>query len=307
MRPFITQLKREFWECRASFIKAPIIAAGILTGLLLIGVAPWHHKIAGFIEHHQMAHPAASNMGAHIVEEMGRQQTVTTDPGYLVHGLAAVYSVFALILLLVLTFYFVDTLYSDRRDQSILFWKSMPVAESTNVLVKLVTGIAGAPAFYAVAALVTGAFLLLAFLVYAGLLWNIPVPGAGAVLLTFIESSLGLILGWWFLALWYLPIFCWLLFSSAFVRKAPFLLALGAPLAALVIEKWVFGSHLIFSAIKDQIVAGFYSFQVLVHGPGAVADQLVGTLSAMSFWTGLAMSAAWIVASVWLRKNRWEI
>jgi ABC-2 type transport system permease protein len=307
MHKLLIQLKREFWECRSSFVKTPMVTAGILMGLLLLGVVPWHSKISGVMQQHKEANPLEFKMGSQVFNELGQQQSITTEAGYLVHGLATVYTVFAIILLLVLMFYFVDTLYSDRRDQSILFWKSMPVSEHSTILTKLAAGIAGAPLFYAVAALATGALFLAVFLFYAGFLWNIPVPGMGATVLAFFKSSLGLVLGWWLLVLWYLPLFCWLLISSAFARKSPFLLALGAPLAVAVLEKWVLGSHNIFSIIKNQIVAGFYNFQVLLHGPGAVFEQLGSTLASFQLWIGLLLSAALLAGCTWLRKNRWEI
>lgn len=303
----ITQIKREFWECRSSFIKTPIVTAGIMAALLLLGVAPWHHKIAGFISHYSSAQPGVSALGSEVFKEVNKQQTVTTDPGYLVHGLAAVFTVFALILLLVLLFYFVDTLYSDRRDQSVLFWKSMPVSERETVLTKLAAGLLGAPAVYAGAALLTGAFFLLSFLVYAGMVWDIPVPDIASVLLTFFKCAVGLILGWMLMALWYLPLFTWLMFSSAFVRKSPFMLALGIPLALIVLEKWVLGSHYLFRILANQIGDGFYIFEVMINDPLSLPEHLTSMLSAPHFWLGLASGALFLSACVWLRNNRWEI
>jgi ABC-2 type transport system permease protein len=307
MRKFLTQVKREFWECRTSFIKTPMVTAGILIGLLLLGIAPWHHRIAGLIERQYAAHPEVSIFGNEVFSELGKHQNITTDAGYLVHGFAAVYTIFALILLLVLAFYFTDTLYSDRRDQSILFWKSMPISERDTVLGKLVAGVVGAPAFYAGAALVTGVAFLLIFVVYAGFIWNIPVPAAGAMAGTFLMCSLGLVLGWQVMAAWYLPIFCWLLFCSAFVRKAPFLMALGGPLALVVLEKWVVGSHHTFQILGNHIVAGFYSFEIVINDLSALPSHLAATASALQFWLGLAAGGLLLSASVWLRTNRWEI
>lgn len=307
MRKFFTQVKREFWECRTSFIKTPAVTAGILIGLLLLGIAPWHHRVAGFIEQRQAAHPDISAFGSEVFSELGKHQTITTDAGYLVHGFAAVYTIFALILLLILVFYFTDTLYNDRRDQSILFWKSMPISERDTVLSKLAAGVIGAPVFFAGAALVTGAAFLLIFIVYAGFIWNIPVPAIGAMTIIFLKCSLGLALGWLVMAMWYLPLFCWLMFCSAFVRKAPFLMALGGPLALVVLEKWVLGSHYTFRIISSHIAAGFYNFQVLINNLPALPDQLAATASASQFWLGLVVGGALLSASVWLRTRRWEI
>lgn len=303
----ITQIKREFWECRSSFIKTPLVTTGILVILLVLGVAPWHYKIAGFISQHSAGYTGNSTLGFEVLEEVAGQQSVTTDPGYLVHGLTAVFSVFTVILLLVLLFYFADALYSDRRDQSVLFWKSMPVSESETVLSKLAAGVIGAPAVYVGAALLTGALFLLSFLVYAGSVWKIPVPEMSLVLAVFVKCALGLILGWIVLALWYLPLFSWLLFSSAFVRKTPFMLALGLPLALIVAEKWVLGSHQLFRVLRDQIGGGLYNFGVLVQDPLALPQRIMDALAAPQFLFGLMLSAAFLSACVWLRKNRWEI
>ena len=307
MRKFFTQTKREFWECRTSFIKAPLVTAGILIGLLLLGIAPWHHRIAGLVERQQVNHPEVSVFGSEVFSELNKHQNVTTEVGYLVHGFAAVYTIFALILLLVLAFYFTDTLYSDRRDQSILFWKSMPISERDTVLSKLAAGVVGAPAIYAGAALATGAAFLLIFIVYAGFIWNIPVPSVGAMAGIFFKCAVGLVLGWLLMAAWYLPIFCWLMFCSAFVRKSPFLMALGGPLALMVLEKWVLGSHHSFQIIGTHIAAGFYHFELVINNLSALPDQLMATASALQFWLGLATGGALLFASVWLRANRWEI
>ncbi len=303
----LTQIKREFWECRSSFIKTPLVTTGILVVLLVLGVAPWHYKIAGFISHHSADYTGNSTLGFDVLEEVAGQQSVTADPAYLVHGLTAVFSVFTVILLLVLLFYFTDTLYSDRRDQSVLFWKSMPVSERETVLSKLAAGVIGAPAVYVGAALLTGALFLLSFLVYAGSVWKIPVPEMGSVLAVFFKCGFGLVLGWIVLALWYLPLFSWLLFSSAFVRKAPFMLALGLPLALIVAEKWVLGSHQLFRVLRDQIGSGLYNFGVLVQDPLALPARITAALSTPQFLFGLVLSAAFLSACVWLRKNRWEI
>jgi ABC-2 type transport system permease protein len=109
------------------------------------------------------------------------------------------------------------------------------------------------------------------------------------------------------LALWYLPLFSWLLFSSAFVRKTPFMLALGLPLALIVAEKWVLGSHQLFRVLRDQIGAGLYNFGVLVQDPAALPHRITDALSASQFLLGLLVSAVFLSACVWLRNNRWEI
>lgn len=307
MGKFIMQVKREFWECRASLILTPFVMSGILMVLLLVGLVPFQAKIAGFMDSSHAELQVEDERGRKFLEGWNSEAPLGADPAYLIHGLAGVYSLFILVLLLVLTFYFVDALYSDRRDQSILFWKSLPVAEHSTVLAKLVAGIAGAPLFYAVAALATGAFYLLVLSVYASVFWSLPVPGLGAVFVSLLTSLFGLILGWWLLVLWFLPLFSWLLFSSSVARKAPFLIAVGVPLGVIILEALVLGSRHSLNVLKDQIMAGLYHLQLLVHQPGAIGESLTHTLLSAQLWLGLVVSAGFLLACTWLRRNRWEI
>lgn len=307
MSNFFIHIKREFWECRASFVRTPFVMAGILMVLLLLGVVPFQNKIGSLIQHEQMEHHDKVQQGTEFLKGFSVDGASGAAPEYLIHGLLGIYSLFILVLLLVLAFYFIDALYSDRRDQSILFWKSLPVAERTTVLAKLVAGTAGAPIFYAAAALVTGVFYLLVILAYAKLFWNLPMPGIGAVAVAFLTSTIGLILGWWFLVLWFLPLFCWLLFCSAAARKAPFLIALGIPLGLIIFEGWVFGTGYLLKALKDQITTGFYHLQSVAHHPGLIGERLVSTFLSVQLWFGLIVSVVFLSACAWLRSNRWEI
>lgn len=307
MSKFFIQVKREFWECRGSFLRTPFVMAGILMILLLLGIVPFENKIGGFLDHTRMEHHGEAQQGTQILGGVGNEPVSGPELEYLVHGLAGLYSLFVLVLLLVLSFYFTDALYSDRRDQSILFWKSLPVAEHKTILAKLIAGTAGAPIFYAAAAFATGAFYLLVLSVYAKVFWNIPVPGLGTVIVTFLTSTVGLVLGWWFLVIWFLPIFCWLLFTSAAARKAPFLIALGVPLALMISEAWVFGTSHLLSVLKDQIIAGLYHLQSVTYHPESVGQSLASTFSSVQLWVGLVVSAGFLAVCSWLRHNRWEI
>lgn len=305
MNKLFTQCKRELWECRASLIRTPMILSLLLMVLLLLGIVPLQNRIGAAVEQAAGEH-AVPKVPAELFSGFGGQ-AFSTAPEYLVHGLATVYALFVVVLLLVVAFYLVDTLYSDRRDQSILFWKSMPVSEHHNVLNKLFTGLVTAPALYAGGAVVTGAFFLLVFMVYATFFWSLPVPGVGAVVWALLTSSVGLVLGWFALVLWLLPVFCWLLFSSAVARKTPFLIALGVPLGLMLLEAWVLGSAHLFSLVKTPTISALIAFQTIVHSPSAIAGHIGGLLTAPSFWWGLAASLLFIVGAIWLRIRRWEL
>lgn len=301
MNKLLMQIRREFWECRASFLRTPMVMAATLMGLLLLGMVPLQHRISIWLGHPKP--PRSDEQGSGL----GTAEWIGTDPDYLVHGLATVYGFFTLVLLLVLAFYFSDALYQDRRDRSILFWKSLPVTERLSLLGKLLAGTLAAPAVYGAAAAITGGFFLLVFLVYAGVFWQLPVPGLGAVLTTYLQSIAGLALGWLMLALWLLPVFCWLLFSSALARKTPFLVALGIPAGVIVLEAWFLGSGEGLGAIRRPFNAAADAFQALVHSPWELGPQLAHALSAPAFWGGLLVSGVLASGAIWLRQHRWEL
>lgn len=311
MTRILIQFKREFWECRGSFIRTPLVMGGILMALLLLGIAPaqfkLHEAMQQMQENHGESAGDARQKSPEILQQLQNGELFSVHPDVFTHGLTAIYLLFAVVLLVVLLFYFVDTLYSDRRDQSILFWKSLPVSEHKNVLAKLGAGVGGAPIFYALAAFATGAFFLLTIIIYGRIFWKLPMPGLGEVVTAYLASTVGLVLGWWLLVLWLLPLFCWLLFSSAVAKKAPFLIAIGLPFALIVLEVWVVGSAHTVDIIKDQIASGFVSFTKILREPSEFGRQLINAVAAPAMWMGLIFSALLLATSIWLRTNRWEI
>jgi energy-coupling factor transporter ATP-binding protein EcfA2 len=50
------------------------------------------------------------------------------------------------------SWYLLDCLYADRKDRSILFWKSLPISDTQTVLAKLFTGLIAIPLVYFIAA-----------------------------------------------------------------------------------------------------------------------------------------------------------
>ena len=109
-------VRREFWEHR-SFVIAPAIVAAIL----LIGVTFGHVEF-GNNSLDKLASP----------EFASKQYSVMT-------GILSVVALPYLISMGFLTvFYLLDSLYADRKDRSVLFWKSLPVSDRETVISKLV-------------------------------------------------------------------------------------------------------------------------------------------------------------------------
>ena len=201
-------------------------------------------------------------------------------------------------------FYSLDALHGERRDRSILFWKSLPVSDFTTVLAKASIPIVVLP--------------LLAFVITAATQW-IMLVFSTAVLLGSGGSVADLWTGVWAFQLhllyhlvtvhmfWYAPLYAWMLLVSAWARRAAFLWAALPPLGIFVVEKLAFNtSH--FVALLYYRLTGpeRYGFA----GPGALAAHSMMHLSLAKFlatpglWTGLIVAVIFLAAAVRLRRRQ---
>ena len=134
MRVNKTLVRREFWENRSLWM-VPAVVIGILTVLSL------YMLVAVLVGHSQTVNTVDMN-GMHFQLD-NMPDFSTADPEQIMlfvrTGTFFLGFVFSSIMKIVLFFYLLDSLYADRRDRSILFWRSMPVSDMRTVLVKLAT------------------------------------------------------------------------------------------------------------------------------------------------------------------------
>jgi ABC-2 type transport system permease protein len=207
------------------------------------------------------------------------------------------------------TLYLLDCLYDDRRDRSVLFWKSLPISDTDTVLSKLLVALVAIPLVAFVAADVTS--LIVAFIVsvraramVGGSLWE-----AG----TWLQIQ-----GLWMYVIvtcgiWYLPVAGWLLMVSAWVKRAPMLWSVLPLLVVYLIERFFLGTHYLASLLGYRL--GGYA-QAAFHGSWNAGDvsssawhfmNLGGFFGNYATWLGLAVGVAMIVATIQMRMRRTEI
>jgi len=164
-------------------------------------------------------------------------------------------------------FYSLDALHGERRDRSILFWKSMPVSDRTTVLAKAFIPLILLP----VVTLVAGfAAQIVMLLLSAGML--LASGGAVASLgeLPLLHQWSEFVFGIAVLAVWQAPIHGWLLLVSGWARKAVLLWAVLLPIAACLFEKFAFGSDYLIMLLLNRLTAG-------VLGQGLLQGRLMST------------------------------
>jgi len=275
-------LRRELWEHRSVYI-APLVAAGI--------------ALLAFIVH---VGKQAEILKALLQADSVKRMTVVAMP----YGIMA--SVILFTSFVVALFYCLDALYAERRDRSILFWKSMPVSDRMTVLSKALVPMAVLPAVAFGVALasqlllvVASGAVLAARGVDVGEVWSaLPLAQMTVVM------AYGLVVH----ALWYAPIYGWLLLVSAWAKKAPFLWAVFPVFAVFVFEKIAFDTSYLFSLVKYRFTGAMTEAFMPGASKGFVTtlDQLdpARFVASPGLWLGLVAAALFLVAAIRIRRSR---
>jgi len=276
LRRFSWSVRRELWENRYLYVAPLAVAALVVVGFAL-GLIHLPDKLR-----------AASTLDA-------MRQHERIEQPYTFAALLLMFTTF-----LIGVFYCLDALYGERRDRSILFWKSLPVSDLTIVLSKASIPFVVIPLGTWVITVVTQAIMLLLAggrLMGTGLsVWSLVPFGQMASMLFY---HLVVVHG-----LWYAPIWAWLLLCSAWSRRTPYLWATLPLLAVGLVEKIAFNT----SHFGGWLASRF------MGGPGGMPHHNTSmTMAALTpppaqflaspgFWLGLALAAAFLAAAVRLRR-----
>ena len=290
MNGFSWLIKREFWENRAIWI-APAVIGGALTLAALFGKVD--------------------------IDNIPSVDQTRALGGFVLFAFGitffAVMNVYS-------TWYLLDCLYADRKDRSILFWKSLPISDAQTVLAKLFTGTLAIPLVYFIAADLSTA--LTAFIV------SVRAHSTIGAALWQPDLWLQLQALWLYLivttAIWYLPFVGYLLMISAWANRAVMLWSIVPPLALYLLERWFFGTNVIWTLLRQR---AFEYLSVAFHtssdhdvwsstaiGVGRMtAPQSVWRLlDPLDFvanpatWVGVGVGIAFIAAAIQLRRHRTE-
>jgi len=278
-------VRRELWESRSIYI-APLAAAALI--------------LAGFLI--RTIHPS-DKMRAALALDPAQQHKLIEQP----------YNFAALLIMMttfiVAVFYCLDALHGERRDRSILFWKSLPVSDLTTVLSKASIPLVVLPLVtFGITVVTQGIMLMLSSAVLLGsgqsvaTLWtHVPLWQMSLMLLYHLLAIH---------ALWYAPIYGWLLLVSGWARRMAFLWAALPLLAIGIVEKIAFNtSH--FAALLGYRMSG--GPEGAKFTAGSMSMDPLTQLSPGQFlispglWIGLAVAALFLAAAVRQRRYRGPI
>ncbi len=285
-RPFFWSVKRELWENRSIYI-APLAVGGLIVFASLLSTVRL----------------AARMKAAMALEPMQRMERLQQHYNFAALLMMAVY-------LVVAVFYCLDALHGERRDRSILFWKSMPVSDLTTVLSKAFIPIVVLPLItFAVTfavqwiMLLIDSSVLLAHGMSASILWKqLPLAQMWLMLFFHLMAMHGI---------FWAPMYAWLILVSGWARRAVFMWA-GLPLVAvIVIEKIALSTSHFGNLLLSQLIGGSDLGALTAPGNEMMHPLTFGTLvqflGSPRLWLGLMLCAAFLAAAVRLRRDQGPI
>jgi len=304
-------VRREVWESPFAFKWTPLMIFGFLA--LMIGLA----LILGARVDNQMSFTLD---GIRMWAETDPEQKRLMMTG----GMFSIGILFHQIMFLVVIFYLAGSLYDDRKDRSILFWKSLPVSDQLTVASKLLTAMIAAPLLFLAGIALTHLLILVVASFYAlaaGInpFTEVWLP-ANPPLIWFV-----MLLGSLVQSLWLLPIYAWLMFCSSWAPRLPILIAFIVPaLVGLFQHFWSLltsmslpGMNLfviIFERIGKGVMPSSIDWQEVMKQGNTVtyspmADQLVSLKSILQvlitaeMWIGVAIGLLLLAGAVWFRRR----
>ena len=206
-------------------------------------------------------------------------------------------------------FYCIGALHDERQDRSILFWRSLPVSDRAAVIAKACIPIILLPLLTFAIAFVLQLVMLLAS---TAVLWAKGMS-AGPLWTTLSFPRMTLMLLYHMVtihALSHAPLYAWLLFVSAWARRAVLVWAVLPPFAIGALERMMFGTSHFMAMLGNRLTGGgteaFTPPGMMPMDPMAHATPGVFLLSP-GLWIGLALTGLFVAASIRLRHYRGPI
>ena len=280
-----TLIRREFWEHRSLWM-APLAVAALLLIGAIIGKVNFDSSLAALPEQRRAL--------------FGVFMALAAVPQFITLGI-------------IMVMYAGDCLYTERKDRSILFWKSMPVSNTLTVVSKLLVVMAIVPlGVYVVSAVTTllmsGIHVIRAWQDHAGdVFWD-----AGTWLQIQWVSLVAIVAG----VLWSAPITAYLLLLSAWARRSVWLWVFLPPVILIMMERIVLGSSHVWDILWYRLGGVFTHSGVTYPGFGNAAGQHptlnllfvnvdpLPVFANVDLWLGVGVAALLIVATIRIRQYR---
>lgn len=320
MKTLYWLVKREFWEHRGGFIWTPVITSGVFLLLNVMGIISG--EVFGLHHGFNVGYsPDGGNSLAAMIQSLDARHMQMVGAGLDVAMLSASFLI-SVVFAFVVFFYFLGALYDDRRDHSILFWKSLPISDTSTVLSKVIAGIVVAPIIVVACGVLTGIAMLLLFAITLSLhgvsVWSLLMLAHPFQIIGFLIASIPLYL------MWALPTVGWLMLCSAWAKNKPFLWAVIIPVAIGIMISWfnLMGSaglkntwywrEIMARALFSVFPGGWLRDAASNHlgeDPQSISDFFTiphsyEVLATPDIWIGAVIGIAMLAGAIWFRRWR---
>jgi ABC-2 type transport system permease protein len=291
----VVLIRREFWEHRVLWMAPAVIAV-----LLVACAFPVRMDFLSMGSRDSVLASASNRLALFALTQWG-----LTLPQYLV-------------MVIVLNFYLLDCLYAERKDRSILFWKSLPVSDAATVASKLLVGLVVVPLGVYFLSLITN-LLFSAIWIARASFGQIPAAASLWDTVVWLKVEALMFLGLIVSILWYAPLAAYLVLVSAWARRSVFLWATLPPVFAILVERLALGTHFVAGLIEYRTWGIWYTTHLenairrtVTGGPGHIVSltSLFDSLDIREFfanidmWLGLLVAAAFAFAAARIRRYR---
>jgi len=314
MNRLLALVRREFWENKGSFRTTPLVIGGFFIVSMLMGI----------INMNQFDSDGYTTSMA--VEELGKMSAEMRGE-VLYQGMLGSSVMFTVVMSFVIFFYLLGALYDDRKDRSILFWKSLPASDTMTIASKLLTAMVLVPLMFLAAMIVTHLLMAIIGSIAIGM------SGGNPWTLFISESNpfkvWGMVTASWLAnSIWALPLYGWLLLVSSFAPRVPLLFATLPPLIFSVLQGWIeflqtftlknnigsmikdwfFNSPAILTAEMGDEGAGIaLGVPLSGHFDHAVTlGNMLDRLFSLQMLVGLAVAAVFLFGAHWFRRRATE-
>jgi ABC-2 type transport system permease protein len=311
VKRLLALVHREFWENKGAFRTTPLVIGGIYIVFLLMSIFTTAHfddELYTFREAVRLlAEQPAEFRAAHA------QEVILGSSIF-----------FTIVLAFVVFFYLLGALYDDRKDRSILFWKSLPASDGLTIASKLLAAMVLAPLIFWVVFILTQ--------IVMAIIASLMVLSVGENPWTLFLSVANPLEAWFILlvsylasSIWFLPMYGWLLLVSAFAPRIPLLFAVLPPVVFAILQIWIdflrtftLDSSL-FGLIGEWVansptilsIHGEESRLALSLGAPLTSDfdhsvtvaNIFDRLFSTQMLAGLAVAAVFLGCALWLRRR----
>ncbi len=308
MNQLILGFKREYWEHKKLMVIMPMLVTALFCIVAMAATWSEEYRING-----QSLELHSKSLNATGQDKTDQQVTKADEKAFIAEGLKVgsadqtsekfwFSGVYLAAAWLASIFYALSSLYNDRRDKSILYWKTMPIPELQIVLIKLLFAIVGFSAVAVAISWLAGAVLMS----YAQ--WVFP-----SEILADDPASMGFskLVVWPILAIitglfWCAPIYALVLYVSAKVSKMPILWLIIPVIVIRVLEGVLFHTQHIYGFLDAHspftLLARFSEMQ---SGREFLTTYWVDSFASMVL--GLVVAAFFVWAAAWCRENNFDI